>query len=86
MDVVVGERIVTPLSLINLIVKLRFPRGSSTENGSFTLTGGGKKPEQEFLMSKEGAEDISPDNIGKAFVAIHEETFVVGHLGRHQGE
>ena len=37
-------------------------------------------------MSKEGAEDISPDNMGKAFVATNEETFVVGHLERHQGE
>ena len=67
MDVVVGERIVTPPSSINLIVKLRFLRGSSTENGSSTLTGGGKKREQEFLVSKKDAEDISADNTGKAF-------------------
>ena len=50
--VVVVERIATPLLFINLIVKLRIPRGSSAENGSSTLTGGGEKLEQEFLVRK----------------------------------
>ena len=67
MDAVVGERIVTPLSFINFIIKLRIPRGSSMENGSSTLTGGGKKREREFLVSKEDAEYISLDNTGQAF-------------------
>ena len=67
MDVVVGERIVTPLSFINLIVKLRIPRGSSVENGLSILTGGGEKRQQEFLVSKKDVEDISLDNTGKAF-------------------
>ena len=57
----------TPLSFINLIVKLRIPRGSPMESGSSTLTWGGEKREQEFLVSKNDAEDISLDNTGKAF-------------------
>ena len=85
MNVVDRERIVTPLSFINLIVKLRIPRGSSMENGSSILTWGGEKREQEFLVSKKDAEAISLDSTGKAFarapLATDEETFMVGHLG-----
>ena len=57
----------TPLSFINLIVKLRILRDSSMENGSSTIIRGAEEREQEFLVSKKGGEDISPDNTGKPF-------------------
>ena len=67
MDVVVGERSVAPLSLIKLIVELRIPRERIV-----TLAGGGEKREQEFLMKKKDAEDISLHKTGNAFAhALH---------------
>jgi translocation protein SEC63 len=58
MDIAIGERIVTPLSFINLIVKLRIPQGFSIENESSTLTRG---------VSKKDVEGVSLDIAGKAF-------------------
>ena len=67
MDVVNGESIETPLSFINLIVKLRIPQGSSMEDESSTLTGGAKKYEQESFVNQKDAEGVSPNNTGMAF-------------------
>ena len=67
MDAVVGERIVTPLSFINLIVKLRIPRDSTAEEESPILPKDSEKREQEFLVGKKDAEDISLDNTGRTF-------------------
>lgn len=64
---VVGERIVTPSSFINLIVKLRIPRGSTDAEGSSTPPKDSEKRELEFLTSKKDAEDVSSDNTGKTF-------------------
>lgn len=65
--VVVGEKLVTPLSFMNLIVKLRIPRGSTAEEEPFTLPKDTEKREQEFVVSKKDAEDVSLDNTGRAF-------------------
>ena len=64
---VVGERIVTPLSFINLIVKLRIPSSPTTEEESSAKPKDVEKREQEFLVSKKDAEDVLLDNTGRAF-------------------
>jgi len=56
---------VIPLSFINMIVKLRIPRGSATEEPSVPPKDTEKR-EQEFLMSKKDAEDVSLDT-GRTF-------------------
>lgn len=65
--VVVGERIVTPLSFMNLIVKLRIPSGSTIGEEPSTPLKEVEKREQDFLVSKKDAEDMSLDNTGRAF-------------------
>jgi preprotein translocase subunit Sec63 len=65
--VVVGEKLVTPLSFMNLIVKLRIPRVSTAEEEPSTSSKDTEKREQEFLVSKKDAEDVSLDNTGRAF-------------------
>lgn len=67
MIIVAGEKIVTPLSFINLIVKLRVPRGTTAEEQPSTSPKDTEKRELEFLASKKDAEDISLDNTGGAF-------------------
>jgi translocation protein SEC63 len=65
--VVVGEKIVTPLSFINLIVKLRIQGDSTAEEEPSASPKDAEKREQEFIVSKKDAEDISLDNTGRAF-------------------
>ncbi|KAF9649601.1 DnaJ-domain-containing protein [Thelephora ganbajun] len=64
---VVGERIVTPLSFINLIVKLRIPRSPVAEEELSIQPRDAEKREQEFLVSKKDVEDVLLDNTGRTW-------------------
>ena len=57
----------TPLSFINLIVKLRIPTGSTTEDEPSVSPKDAEKREQDFLVGKKDVEDISLENTGRAF-------------------
>ena len=57
----------TPLSFINLIVKLRIPRSSATNEETSVPPKDAEKREQDFLVSKKDAEDVSLDNTGRTF-------------------
>ena len=57
----------TPLSFINLIVKLRIPRSSATNEEPSIPPKDAEKREQEFLVSKKDAEDTLLDNTGRTF-------------------
>lgn len=57
----------TPLSFINLIVKLRIPRDSTTEEEPSAPLKDAEKREQNFLLSKKDMEDISLDNTGRTY-------------------
>lgn len=57
----------TPLSFINLIVKLRIPRNSAA-NGELSIPSKDtEKREQEFLVGKKDAEDVSFENTERTF-------------------
>jgi len=58
---------VTPLSFINMIVKLRIPRNSTTNEEPSIPLKDAEKREQEFLVSKKDAEDVTLDNTGRTF-------------------
>ncbi|KAJ2924266.1 hypothetical protein H1R20_g12829, partial [Candolleomyces eurysporus] len=63
---VIGERVVTPSSIIFLVVKLRLtPPGSNTERKAVSVDEAKRivqyndKKDEEFLLSKQDAEDLS---------------------------
>jgi translocation protein SEC63 len=58
---------VTPSSFVYLTIKLRIPRSSTAEEESSTPPKDAEKREQEFLVSKKDAEDVSLDNTGRTF-------------------
>jgi len=58
---------VTPLSFINLIVKLRIPLSPAANGDPSIPPKDAEKREQEFLVSKKDAEDTSLDNTGRTF-------------------
>lgn len=57
----------TPLSFINLIVKLRIPQSSATDDEASIPPKDAEKREQEFLVSKGDVEDMPLDIAGRTF-------------------
>jgi translocation protein SEC63 len=67
---VIGERIITPLAIIFLVVKLRVPSQAPISKNSSTMSPppkGTEARDQEFLTSKKDAEDLSLDGAGSAW-------------------
>jgi translocation protein SEC63 len=62
---VIGEKIVTPLAIIFLVVKLRIP--TNTSNIKAPTPQEAEARENEFLLSKKEAEDPTTDGTGKTW-------------------